>query len=142
MSKAVEWSDQCHEIWLEAHERALATDTAGVLGNLLLLIVALQMCNDNLDSSKIVTHINRRLRDNDSPIYLLVVQTKNISTDNNAFFPKYDAVEKTVKYDAVPHLLFVQLENSATNQQAIDKEWSAQDEEHTQALSECGFFIE
>ena len=130
----VNWCKECQSNWFDAHEAASECDTVGVLAALLLLVVSLQACNKCLAPTDIIPHINRRLRANDSQIFLFAQPTAGDG-------PQAQLPVIAGAWKHVHNALFVQLENEMANKQAILMHWSTK-ADHEAALTDCGFLTD
>lgn len=139
------WSVECQKQWKSMHEYAEEKDTTSVANCILLLIIALQRSQlIPLSAGKSVVYLSKRLRNSDSPIYLLAhkFQLENGKKKAEKRFKLPQIDEKgTVTLLPVQFQLFVQLENYAQHKKIVDGEWSGA-EKHAEALEQAGFLFD
>lgn len=135
MTDSIIWSEACEEAWLAAHNYANEKNCAGTLASLLTLFVALQ--HDTKDTTEnLVLKVYLKLRQNDSPIYLLA--RKPTHKSERFYFPIVE--HDKIKYKPVENQLFVQLETSAMHDEIVKEEWK-DNETHHVALCSAGFYL-
>lgn len=150
MTELLLWSDECQRQWQMMHEHALEKDTKAVANYMLFLVIALQKAQQQkqkVDAKQVIPFIAARLRNCDSPIYLLAQKVETAMAaaakkrQNECKF-HLPIVEKNNKIvlQPMPFQLFVQLENFAQHREIIQREWET-DEKHSEALSQCGFLF-
>lgn len=148
MTDEIVWTKECQEKWQLAHEHVMEKDTTAVATYIMLLLIALQRSQTNhINVGKFVSYLAKRLRQSDSPIYLLahnpdsVKPKKSKAAEQGRFnLPAVDASGQ-VTLVAVPYQLFVQLENYAQHTKIVIGEWKNL-ENHYTALEQSGFLFE
>jgi len=146
------WSTECDQCWKQMHECARQHDTCGVLSNLVLLCVALQV-NDSgrlpSASGQTLLCIEDRLRASDSPIRLLAHAPSQenapfcvfpvVAQNNNSDESETDGTDVVVTYEPREYVLFVHLEDDESFRDALHSAGWPSAAANRSALHQSGF---